>query len=65
MRRQSMTVQELKLNTNVGSTNSRLNENADINPQPEFVDRSEMLFSYMNMVAFNNKLDLKLNQFIY
>lgn len=57
-----MTVQELKLNTNVdNTTNSRLNENADINPQPEFVDRSEMLFSYMNMVAFNNKLDLKLN----
>lgn len=56
-----MTVQELKLNTNVGTTNSRLNENADINPQLEFVDRSEMLFSYMNMVAFNNKLDLKLN----
>ena len=57
-----MTVHELKLNTNVdNTTNSRLNENADINPQPEFVDRSEMLFSYMNMVAFNNKLDLKLN----
>lgn len=56
-----MTVQNLKLNTNVETKNSRLNENADINPQPEFVDRSEMLFSYMNMVAFNNKLDLKLN----
>ena len=55
-----MTVNDLKLNAKVDST-SRLNENADINPQPEFVDRSEMLFSYMNMVAFNNKLDLKLN----
>lgn len=35
------------------------------NPKPEakeeFEDRSEMLFSYMNMIAFNNKLDLKLN----
>ena len=28
--------------------------------QPEFVDRSEMLFSYMNMIAYNNKVDLKL-----
>ncbi len=56
-----MAIQELKLNTNVGNTNSRLNENADINPQPEFQDRSDMLFSYMNMVAFNNKIDLKLN----
>lgn len=56
-----MTTKELKLKKNVDTTNSRLNENADINPQPEFVDRSEMLFSYMNMVAFNNKLDLKLN----
>lgn len=57
-----MAVKDLKLNSNVGST-SRLNENADINvnPQPEFKDRSEMLFSYMNMVAFNNKIDLKLN----
>lgn len=27
---------------------------------PEFVDRSDMLFSYMNMIAFNNKVDLKL-----
>lgn len=24
-------------------------------------DRSDMLFSYMNMIAFNNKVDLKLN----
>lgn len=57
-----MTVNDLKLNEKVDST-SRLNENADINvnPQPEFVDRSELLFSYMNIVAFNNKLDLKLN----
>ncbi len=57
-----MTVKDLKLNAKVDST-SRLNENADINvnPQPEFVDRSELLFSYMNIVAFNNKLDLKLN----
>lgn len=28
--------------------------------QPEFVDRSDVLFSYMNMIAYNNKLDLKL-----
>lgn len=57
-----MTVNDLKLNAKVDSA-SRLNENADINvnPQPEFVDRSELLFSYMNIVAFNNKLDLKLN----
>lgn len=57
-----MPVNDLKLNAKVDST-SRLNENADINvnPQPEFVDRSELLFSYMNIVAFNNKLDLKLN----
>ena len=57
-----MTVNDLKLNAKVDST-SRLNENADINvnPQPEFVDRSELLFSYMNIVAFNNKLDLRLN----
>lgn len=57
-----MTVNDLKSNAKVDST-SRLNENADINvnPQPEFVDRSELLFSYMNIVAFNNKLDLKLN----
>ncbi len=57
-----MTVNDLKLNAKVDST-LRLNENADINvnPQPEFVDRSELLFSYMNIVAFNNKLDLKLN----
>lgn len=27
---------------------------------PEFVDRSDVLFSYMNMIAFNNKVDLKL-----
>ena len=34
------------------------------NPKPEekeFVDKSEMIFSYMNMIAFNNKIDLKLN----
>lgn len=24
-------------------------------------DKSDMLFSYMNMIAFNNKVDLKLN----
>lgn len=30
------------------------------NNNPEFVDRSDMLFSYMNMIAFNNKVDLKL-----
>lgn len=29
--------------------------------QPEYVDRSEMIFSYMNMIAFNNRFDLKLN----
>lgn len=28
---------------------------------PEFVDRSDLLFSYMNMIAYNNKMDLKLN----
>ncbi|MGN0018640.1 MAG: hypothetical protein ACI37S_06330 [Candidatus Gastranaerophilaceae bacterium] len=28
--------------------------------QPEFVDRSDVLFSYMNMIAYNNKVDLKL-----
>lgn len=28
---------------------------------PEFVDRSDVLFSYMNMIAFNNKVDLKLS----
>ena len=35
------------------------------NPKPlvqdDYEDRSEMLFSYMNMIAFNNKIDLKLN----
>ena len=35
------------------------------NPKPdageEVEDKSEMLFSYMNMIAFNNKVDLKLN----
>ncbi len=35
------------------------------NPKPlvkdDYEDRSEMLFSYMNMIAFNNKVDLKLN----
>lgn len=29
--------------------------------QPEYVDKSEMIFSYMNMIAFNNRFDLKLN----
>ena len=27
---------------------------------PDFVDRTDMLFSYMNMIAFNNTVDLKL-----
>lgn len=36
------------------------------NPKPEPKegepeDRSDMLFSYMNMIAFNNRVDLKLN----
>ena len=28
---------------------------------PEYIDRSDVLFSYMNMIAYNNKVDLKLN----
>ena len=31
------------------------------NNNPEFPDRSDVLFSYMNMIAFNNKVDLKIN----
>ena len=51
-----MAVQELRLS----------NETVDgaivpTNNNPEFEDRSEVLFSYMNMIAYNNKMDLKLN----
>ena len=51
-----MAVQNLMLN----------NETVDgtvvpTNNNPEFVDRSEVLFSYMNMIAFNNKIDMKIN----
>ncbi len=28
---------------------------------PEYIDRSDVLFSYMNMIAFNNKIDMKIN----
>ena len=54
-----MTIKELKLG-NVGVSNATVDD-AIITPQPQFVDRSEMLFSYMNMIAFNNKVDLKIN----
>ena len=51
-----MAVTELRLN----------NETVDgavvpTNNNPEFVDRSDLLFNYMNMIAYNNKMDLKLN----
>ena len=51
-----MAVQELRLS----------NETVDgaivpTNNNPEFEDRSEVLFSYMNMIAFNNRVDLKIN----
>jgi len=51
----SMAVQELKLNDQTvdGAVVPTSNN-------PEFVDRSDVLFSYMNMIAFNNKVDLKL-----
>ena len=52
-----MAIQELKLG------NQKIDEATAVvpaNAQPEFVDRSEMLFSYMNMIAVNNKVDLKL-----
>ncbi len=54
-----MTIKELKLG-NVGVSNSTVDDSI-ITPQPQFIDRSEMLFSYMNMIAFNNKVDLKIN----
>jgi len=51
-----MAVQELKLgNQTVDGAIVPTDNN------PEFEDRSDMLFSYMNMIAFNNKVDLKLN----
>ncbi len=52
-----MAIKELKL------SDKKVDEATAVVPaiaQPEFVDRSEMLFSYMNMIAFNNKVDLKL-----
>ena len=54
-----MAIKELKLNTNTTDKDSTA-EVLPANAQPEFVDKSELLFSYMNMVAFNNKVDLKL-----
>ena len=51
-----MPVTNLKLNPIITSTvDDKTVETTEI------VDRSEMLFSYMNMIAFNNKVDLKLN----
>lgn len=51
-----MAVQDLKLNDQTvdGAVVPTSNN-------PEFVDRSEVLFSYMNMIAFNNKIDMKIN----
>lgn len=51
-----MAIQDLKLNDQTvdGAVVPTTN-------QPEFVDRSDVLFSYMNMIAFNNKVDLKIN----
>lgn len=51
-----MAVQDLKLNDQTvdGAV-------VPTNNNPEFVDRSEVLFSYMNMIAFNNKIDMKIN----
>ena len=52
----NMPISELKMNPIITSTvDDKIVEKTD------FVDKSEMLFSYMNMIAFNNKLDLKLN----
>lgn len=34
---------------------------AEVDTKNDFVDRSDILFSYMNMIAFNNKIDLKIN----
>ncbi len=51
-----MAVTELQLNNQTVDGAIVPTEN-----NPEFIDRSDLLFSYMNMVAFNNKVDLKLN----
>ncbi|MBQ3311279.1 hypothetical protein IJG72_04305 [bacterium] len=54
-----MAISELKLNANVDNKDSKAG-NSPENEQPEFVDRSDVLFSYMNMIAYNNRVDLKL-----
>lgn len=52
-----MTVQEMMLNSN----NNLLLQDVTKNEPAEAVKNdADKIFSYMNMIAFNNKVDLKL-----
>lgn len=46
----------LEMNTMLKFSQPVKEENSE-----ETVDRSDEIFSYMNMIAYNNKRDLKLN----